>query len=265
MITLDNLHVSYEQKEVLAGVSFSVATGERVSLIGPGGSGKTTIIKAICGLVSQSAGTASIFGEDISKLSDSEKLRLMRRVGVAFQQGGLFDFMTVKENLEFAMSNLTNKDYYEQQRVIDVLLNAVKLGRTKDMYPYELSGGMQRRVGLARAMCSDPELALFDEPTAGLDPVTSTIILNMIDSLGASRPQNTMMIATSNVEVAFRFSRRIILLKDGKIHADGHWDKLLLEGDPWTINFLSVRFVGLSKNYMRGLSLPESFVDQFGV
>lgn len=265
MITVENLHVSYENQEVLGGVSFQVATGERVSLVGPGGSGKTTVFKAICGLVESSEGVSTVFGEELSHLSDKDKMRLMRRIGVAFQQGGLFDFMTVRENLEFAMSNLTSKDYYEQQRIIDNLLKSVKLARTKDMFPFELSGGMQRRVGLARALCTDPEVALFDEPTAGLDPVTSTIILNMIDSLGASRPSNTLMIATSNVEVAFRFAKRIIILKDGKIHADGNWQELLMAGDPWTKNFLSVRFVGLSKDYLRGLNIPQSFVEAHGI
>jgi phospholipid/cholesterol/gamma-HCH transport system ATP-binding protein len=133
------------------------------------------------------------------------------------------------------------------------------------MFPFELSGGMQRRVGLARAMCTDPELALFDEPTAGLDPVTSTIILNMISDMGAKRDQNTLVIATSNVEIAFRFARRLILINEGKVHADGDWADLLMNGDEWTRYFLGVRFKGLSKDYLQGLKLPEKFIESNGV
>jgi phospholipid/cholesterol/gamma-HCH transport system ATP-binding protein len=248
MITVENLHVSYDTSVILNDLSFSIGSGERVSIVGPGGSGKTTIFKAICGLIEDHQGMTQVFGREI-----------------AFQQGGLFDFMTVKENLEFAMTNMTNKSPSEQQTKIEELLAAVKLVRTKDMFPFELSGGMQRRVGLARAMCTDPELALFDEPTAGLDPVTSTIILNMIGDMGAKRDKSTLVIATSNVEIAFRFSRRVILINEGRVHADGDWADLLMQGDEWTRYFLGVRFKGLSKDYLHGMHLPEKFIETNGV
>lgn len=265
MITVENLHVSYDTSVILNDVSFSIGSGERVSIVGPGGSGKTTIFKAICGLIEDHQGMTQVFGREISSCSHLERQEIMKKIGVAFQQGGLFDFMTVKENLEFAMTNMTDKSPTEQHTKIEELLAAVKLVRTKDMFPFELSGGMQRRVGLARAMCTDPELALFDEPTAGLDPVTSTIILNMIGDMGAKRDKSTLVIATSNVEIAFRFSRRLILINEGRVHADGDWADLLMQGDEWTRYFLGVRFKGLSKDYLHGMNLPEKFIETNGV
>lgn len=265
MIEVSGLNVSYEDIRILNGASFSIKPGERVSIVGPGGSGKTTILKAICGLIPIEKGSARVFDQNMEEASGVERHALMKRIGVAFQQGGLFDFMTVKENLEFAMSHMTEATNPEQEVVIDRLLEAVKLIRTKSMFPYELSGGMQRRVGLARAMCTDPEIALFDEPTAGLDPVTSTIILNMIGQMGGHENKKTLVIATSNVEIAVRFARRLILIYEGKVHADGDWADLLTHGDEWTKYFLSVRFMGLSKDYMSGLSLPSEFIEAHGI
>ena len=265
MIELSELFVSYEYLPILQGTSFSIKTGERVSIVGPGGSGKTTILKAICGLIPFDSGKTRVFDQNIQTASLAERNLLMKRIGVAFQQGGLFDFMTVRENLEFAMLHMTKKTAAERSAMVDQLLNAVKLIRTKEMYPYELSGGMQRRVGLARAMCTDPEIALFDEPTAGLDPVTSTIILNMIGQLGGAENKKTLVIATSNVEIAFRFARRLILIHEGKVHADGDWAELLINGDEWTKYFLSVRFKGLSKVYLAGLDLPPEFIQAYGI
>lgn len=265
MIDVSALSVSYDELPILQGTSFSIKTGERVSIVGPGGSGKTTILKAICGLLPIDKGTTKVFDQNMETSTLSERNLLMKRIGVAFQQGGLFDFMTVRENLEFAMLHMTEKSEAERSAMVDELLNAVKLIRTKEMYPYELSGGMQRRVGLARAMCTDPEIALFDEPTAGLDPVTSTIILNMIGQLGGAENKKTLVIATSNVEIAFRFARRLILINEGKVHADGDWADLLRYGDEWTKYFLSVRFKGLSKVYLAGLNLPPEFIQSHGI
>ncbi len=129
------------------------------------------------------------------------------------------------------------------------------------MLPHELSGGMQRRVGIARALATDPQVALFDEPTAGLDPVTSTIILNMIRDL--LRPEATSLIATSNIEMGLRFSERVVVLNEqGQVAADGPWRELLLKGPDWVRHFLSVRLIGLDIDYVRGMDLPKAFIDK---
>ena len=130
------------------------------------------------------------------------------------------------------------------------------------MFPYELSGGMKRRVGIARALCTNPKLAIFDEPTSGLDPVTSTIILNMIQELSEKEKNNTQLVSTSSVEVSIRFADRTIILNDQKIIADNSWKDLLLNGSDWVRNFLSIRLIGIDIDYARELELPEAFIKE---
>jgi phospholipid/cholesterol/gamma-HCH transport system ATP-binding protein len=199
---------------------------------------------------------------DMINAHEHERQQTLRSVGMAFQQGALFDFMTVRENLLFAMDNMTTLGPEEKSAKIKHLLNAVKLGRTENMFPFELSGGMQRRVGIARALCTDPVMAIFDEPTSGLDPVTSTIILNMILDLAGSRADNAQMVVTSNVEIGIRFADRLIVVNDGVVVADGPWRELLLTGPKWVQHFLGVRFIGLDLEYAHELKLPEEFISK---
>lgn len=262
MIKLEDIDKSFLGQRLLQGVSFAVPRGERVAITGPGGCGKTTLIKILLGLIKPERGKAMLFDVDVVKDPLARVEKTLRRVGIAFQQGGLFDFMTVKENLIFAMESMTTKTKVEMEETVTKLLADVKLPRTQDMYPHELSGGMKRRIGIARAMCTEPEIAFFDEPTSGLDPVTSSIILNMIGAMSETEGQKqpTMLIATSNVEIAIRFARRIIVINEGKIIADGPWRQLFIEGNEWVRKFLTVRLVGLDIEYARGLDLPEAFI-----
>jgi phospholipid/cholesterol/gamma-HCH transport system ATP-binding protein len=200
---------------------------------------------------------------DMVKATEREKQAVLRKVGMAFQQGALFDFMTVRENLIFAMENMTDMDPAAMDKRLKDLLNGVKLGRTESMFPYELSGGMQRRVGIARALCTQPVCAIFDEPTSGLDPVTSTIILNMILALaGGDGGDAAQMVVTSNVEIGIRFADRLMVVNDGRIIADGPWRDLLLNGPEWVRHFLGVRFIGLDLDYAKELKLPQEFIDK---
>lgn len=262
MITLSQVKKSFFNNHVLKNISFTIKTGEKVSIIGPGGCGKTLILKHILGLLPPDQGRISVLGKDMLTLSDEAKTDLMKKVGVAFQQGGLFDFMTTQENLFFAMENMTSFSREEMTRRSKELLDAVKLGRTAPLLPSELSGGMQRRVGIARALCTDPVLAFFDEPTSGLDPVTSTIILNMISRLGTKDAKTTLVVATSNVEIAIRFSERVIIVNEGEIVADGSWKELLVNGSEWVQYFLGIRFIGLDLSYAKELHLPEEFISK---
>lgn len=261
MISLQRVGKSYGSQEVLRDVSFTVEAGSRVSLLGPGGCGKSTILKIILGLAEPDFGEVSLLGTDMTLATDREREQVLKRVGMAFQQGALFDFMTVRENLLFAMEHMTDLDSATMEAKIDFLLAGVKLPRSRDQFPYELSGGMQRRVGIARALATDPVVAIFDEPTAGLDPVTSTVILNMIAELAHS-PDAAQLVATSNVEIAIRFAPRIILFNEGVVVADGLWRDLLLDGSEWVKHFLSVRLIGLDLEYAQDLKLPEQFVEK---
>jgi phospholipid/cholesterol/gamma-HCH transport system ATP-binding protein len=159
---------------------------------------------------------------------------------MAFQQGALFDFMTVRENILFAMENMTEYPRLEMEERVANMLEAVYLPSAGHKLPSELSGGMRRRVGIVRALVTDPKLALLDEPTAGLDPVTSTVVIDMIHKLGA-RTGSALVCVTSSVEVAFTFSSDVAILKDGVILGRGTWDDLHALGDPWVSNFLDVR------------------------
>lgn len=262
MISVRNVQKAFGPQVVLRDISFDLQAGERASLVGPGGSGKTTILKVILGLVLPDEGDVRVADKDLVTVDDHIRRDVLREVGMAFQQGGLFDFMTVADNLRFAMKHMRGYESAECDRRIQRLLNMVKLGKAGPLYPHELSGGMQRRVGIARALGTDPRLAIFDEPTAGLDPVTSTIILNMIRDLGAESGNPSQLVCTSNVEIAVRFAPRIILIRDGVVVADGPWRTFLVEGDPWVRHFLGTRFIGLDREYAESLDLPAAFMAQ---
>jgi len=262
MILVENVTKSFDDINVLEGVSFTLNQGERASLIGPGGCGKSTLLKIILGLTPADQGQVRLCETDMVEANESEKRETLKRVGMAFQQGALFDYMTVKENLIFAMENMTELSRQDMNARVTDLLEGVKLARTSEMFPHELSGGMRRRVGIARALATDPAVAIFDEPTSGLDPVTSTIILNMIKDLEQGREGVTSLVATSAVEVAIRFAERLIVINEGVIAADGLWRDLLVSGPEWVRHFLSVRLIGLDLEYARDLRLPEKFIEQ---
>ena len=260
MIKCYRIGRSYFEEEVLKNITFTIRKGERVSILGPGGSGKSVILKIIVGLEKPDTGFSKLMKIDLTETSFKNKKDVLCGLGMAFQQGGLFDFMTVKENLMFVMDNMTKFSDAVKNKKVTEILSAVKLAKTENLYPHEMSGGMRRRVGIARALCINPKVAIFDEPTAGLDPVTSSIILNRILQLSEDDKESSMVVATSNVEVAIRFSSRIILLKDTRVIADGPWKDLLLDGSNWIRNFLETRLIGLSTDYIKFLDLPPSFV-----
>ena len=260
MIEFSNVSKSFDGTNILEKINFSVGAGEKVSLIGPGASGKSTIIKLLLGVIQPDEGDIRLLGTDMVNTPERSRLETLKSLGMSFQQGALFDFMTVEENLNFAMANMTEFSLEEMERRVISLLDTVKLGRTRDMFPYELSGGMQRRVGVARAVTTDPKLAIFDEPTSGLDPVTSTIILNMINDLVSISDGKSMVVVTSSVEIAIRFAERVIIVNDGHIVGDGPWKDLILNGTDWVKNFLSVRLIGIDLSYAKELGLPDEFI-----
>lgn len=241
IISLHNICASFvKDKPVLNNLNLELNRGETISILGAGGCGKSTLLKIIIGIVKPQSGEISIFGKPISSLNEDEHSEQLKKIGMSFQQGALFDFMTVRENILFAMENMTVFSKQEQEERVKKFLNQVNLPDVSNKMPRELSGGMRRRVGIVRAMVTNPELALLDEPTAGLDPVTTTIVTDMIHEIGNSI-QTTMVCVTSSVEVAFRFAKKVALLKDGKIIGAGTKEELLDLNNEWITNFLTVR------------------------
>lgn len=240
IVHLQGVSKDFDGKQVLGGIDLDVRKGERVAILGPGGSGKSTLLKIVLGILRPSAGTVQVLGVDLATAPTDDVLAARQRIGMAFQQGALFDFLTVHENIRFATDNMTTMPAEDADSRISSMLAAVHLPHAAQKLPSELSGGMRRRVGIVRALATSPELALLDEPTAGLDPVTSTIVIDMIHSLAADLG-TTALCVTASVEVAFTFAERVAILREGRIVAQGTWDELHALQDSWILHFLDVR------------------------
>ncbi|MEW6261461.1 MAG: ATP-binding cassette domain-containing protein [Thermodesulfobacteriota bacterium] len=237
VVVFEDVVKVYNGRRVLDGVSFTVSEGEYISLTGESMSGKTTIFKIIAGLVKPEQGRVTVFGRDIRELGERARRDLLKKIEMQFQSGALFDSMTVRENIMFVLDEETSLPFKEKEAVITRLLKGVNLLSAINKFPFELSGGMKKRVAVARALATTPELALFDEPAAGLDPVTSVRIVNLIKSLVAQYKM-TLMAATTDVHTAMRFADRFLLLRNGRIHADASWTVLKDSGDEYTRRFL---------------------------
>lgn len=240
IVEVVNFHKAYEGRRVLNGVDLILRRGEHLSILGAGGSGKSTLLKGLLGLIPPDEGQVKIFGQNLSELGRQERNTLLKRVGMAFQLGALFDFMTVRENILFAMENMTELSAYDMEERVHRMLASVNLPTAARKLPSELSGGMRRRVGIVRALSSSPDLALLDEPTAGLDPVTSAVVIDMIHRL-AAEIGSSLLCVTSSVEVAFTFARQVAILNEGRLVARGTWKELHDLRDPWITHFLDVR------------------------
>jgi phospholipid/cholesterol/gamma-HCH transport system ATP-binding protein len=238
ILVLKDVVKTFGERRVLDGVSLTVGEGEHLSLIGESTSGKSVLFKVIVGLIRPDDGEVLVFGQDMARIGENEKRRVLKDVEMQFQSGALFDSMTVKENLGFVLDEAGGKSRPEKEKIIEDLLRGVNLWAAANKYPYELSGGMQKRAAVARALCTFPRLALFDEPAAGLDPVTSVRIIQMLGSLLAEHHM-TVLAATTSVHLAKKFSDRFVLLQEGRVHADGLWSDLLAQGDDYTRKFLS--------------------------
>jgi phospholipid/cholesterol/gamma-HCH transport system ATP-binding protein len=239
-VELREASLYFGPKIILDHLSLEVPPGAKISILGENSSGKSTLLKVMVGLIRPVSGRVLLFGKDPAATSRSELDKLRRRVGMQFQAGAMFDSMTVLDNLTLALSegSLGRAQKKAGTNEIMSLLERVGLGQAAKLRPSELSGGMRKRAALARALIAKPELALFDEPTAGLDPITASLIINLLKELSTLH-RAAMVLATSDVEVAKRFSSDLILLKNGKIAARGDIEALLASTDPYVENYLS--------------------------
>ena len=216
---------------VLDGVDLEMREGEVVGLIGPGGAGKTVLVKICCGLMEPDAGKIEILGEDLGSLKEKQRQRLRERIGLVFQNYALFDFMTVGDNVAFPMKQRGGSTPEEIEAKVQDRLSEVDLPKVRHLMPNELSGGMKKRVGLARANINDPEFIFFDDPTAGLDPVTSSKIFNLIRRTQAHR-NSTCVVISHDIDRMRPACDRYVLLVQGRVYFQGTAEAAMASSDP---------------------------------
>ncbi len=243
-IEIRDLHKSFGRNRVLQGVNLTIMPGESVVIIGGSGSGKSVLLKCILGLIHPEQGSIKIDGEEITNLRGSELEAVRRKIGMLFQSAALFDSLNVWENIAFALIQGQGMAREEAQRTAMARLGDVGLRQeVATLYPAELSGGMRKRVGLARAIASQPEIIFFDEPTTGLDPIMGSVIDNLIvkcvKELGA-----TALSITHDMASAKRISSRIAMVFEGKIIWDGSTDEIDQTDNAYVQQFINGRADG---------------------
>jgi phospholipid/cholesterol/gamma-HCH transport system ATP-binding protein len=238
VVELRNLHLKFGEKHVLDNVSLSVAPQERLVIIGQSGAGKTTILRLILGILAPASGAVFFKGQQISRLDHRGLERMRTRIGMVYQDAALLSSFTVRENLALPLQELTEKTPAEIDRIVDEKLEMVEMSGEDKLMPFELSGGMRKRVGLARALVMEPELILFDEPTQGLDPVIGSLIDELIIDL-TQRTRATSIIVTHLMDSAFHVATRMAMLHRGKIIEQGTPQKMKQSTNPVVVQFLS--------------------------
>jgi phospholipid/cholesterol/gamma-HCH transport system ATP-binding protein len=259
-IEFDNVSIAFDDKVVLDGISFRLPHGETKALFGVAGSGKSTLLKLAIGLLKPDSGRIFVLGDDITHMSEQELFELRRRVGIVFQESALFDSLKVYENVGFRLME-EGKAAEEIERRVREVLRFVELERTYDMFPSELSGGMRRRVAIARAIITEPEVLLYDSPTGGLDPVTSNTIVELIVKQRDVYKTSALMV-THRLQDAFTMATHyfdqtknqmlplakgkpcevpmsFLILRDGKVIFDGDASQLAASRDDYIREYIS--------------------------
>lgn len=219
------------------GINLRVARGETLAVLGRSGTGKSVLLKLIIRLQSPDSGSIRIAGQEIEGLDVNQLNEIRKKVGFLFQQAALYDSLTVEENVGFPLSRHTKMPDAERKQHVRELLASVGMDRDLEKMPSEISKGMQKRVGLARVLALDPEIVLFDEPTAGLDPITAGEISNLILDLKKKRNM-TAVVVTHDVHNAKIFADRLVLIHEGNILAEGTFGDLQKNQDPFVVKFL---------------------------
>lgn len=233
VLELKNIHKSFGSNHVLKGFNLKLYDGENLVIMGKSGSGKSVMVKCIVGLIQPDSGSITIKNQDIISMGQKELDFLRTEIGYLFQGSALYDSMTVRENLEFPLRRHKDKvpDFQSTEISVREALQNVGLEHTLDLMPSELSGGMQRRVALARALILKPEIIMYDEPTTGLDPITANEIIQLMRNIQIQYKTSSLII-THDVDCARVISNRIILLVDGINYAEGTFEELSNSEDP---------------------------------
>jgi phospholipid/cholesterol/gamma-HCH transport system ATP-binding protein len=237
ILILSHIGKTFGSNAVLKDINLEVKKGETVTILGKSGTGKSVILKCIIGLFYPDSGTIDVFGENITVLNQNELKDVRKKIGFLFQSGALYDSMTVRENLEFPL--LRSGKQIEQKKMtekVEEVLNSVGLLTSIDKMPSELSGGMRKRIALARTLILDPGIILYDEPTTGLDPVTSKEISDLILKM-QKKYKVTSIVVTHDMQCTKLVSDRIVLLKDGVLFKEGTFNELEKSDDEFVKGF----------------------------
>ena len=240
VISLRQLNITFGTHTVLDNIDLDVYKGETLAVLGPSGTGKSTVLRSMIGLLEPDGGQIFIQGEDVSGLDEDGWNRLRMKMGMVFQYSALFDFLTVGENVAFGLRQHTDKSDEEIQGIVTQMLDLVGLPGTQDLYPAELSGGMKKRVGLARAIAVNPEIVLYDEPTAGLDPIMSRNISRLIKKT-QEQLHVTSVLVTHDMQSAFYAADRVAMLYEGHIVAIGTAEEMKNSTNPIVKAFIEGR------------------------
>lgn len=243
VITIKGLRKSFEDYHVLRGIDLDLYQGENLVVLGRSGTGKSVLIKIISGLLTADHGSVNVLGCDINHITDRELQELRIRIGFSFQNSALYDSMTVRKNLEFPLvRNRKGISRKEIDKKVDEVLEAVSLRQTINQMPSELSGGQRKRIGIARTLILNPEIMLYDEPTAGLDPITCIEINELINEV-QEKYKTSSIIITHDLTCAKQTGDRIAMLLDGQFQRQGTFDEVFDTNDERVKPFFDYNFI----------------------
>jgi phospholipid/cholesterol/gamma-HCH transport system ATP-binding protein len=259
VVIFEDVSITFDVKPVLQNISFTVCRGETRIILGPAGGGKSVLMKLANGLIRPDSGTIRVFGEDVTRLRETDLFKLRARIGMVFQESALFDSLSVEDNVAYRLHEDRVPEEEAHKRVVQAL-QFVELENTISKFPPELSGGMRRRVSIARAIIAEPDLILYDSPTGGLDPITSTTIIDLVIKQ-RDVSHTTSLLITHRLQDAFllathRFNKqtgkiepiptggiddstKFLVLNEGRVVFDGNTHELVHTDDPWLKEYLS--------------------------
>jgi phospholipid/cholesterol/gamma-HCH transport system ATP-binding protein len=237
MIEIQNIHKKFEKNEVLKNVSFIFKEGKTNLIIGESGSGKTTLIKILVGLYKHDYGTVLFNGEDVGKMKTKQTRKLRQEIGMLFQGGALYDYMTVEENIMFPLTMFTNQNEEEMKSRVNFCLNRVNLENKNNLMPSEISGGMKKRVAIARAIVMQPKYLFCDEPNSGLDPKTAIVIDNLIKEI-TEEYNITTIVNTHDMNSVMQIGENIAFIHRGELWWGGSKEEIIKSDNIELTNFI---------------------------
>ena len=263
LIALQDVRFAYGERAILDGISLSIPRGQVTAVMGASGGGKTTVLRLLGGLIQAQAGQYLFDGQDVTHAQAAQLYAMRRRMGVLFQHGALFSDLSVFEQVAFPLRELSQLPDDFIRSIVLMKLNAVGLRGARDLKPSQISGGMARRVALARAIALDPELVLYDEPFAGLDPISlgtsARLIRQLNDSLGL-----TSVIVSHDLDETFGIADQVIILANGRIAAQGSPDEVRCSTDPLVQQFVQAKSDGPVHFHYPAPSVAEDFLQKVG-